>query len=201
MLWVWFRAPTWLIVTQILGQILNWCKKKKCLRKTRERDTQHSWTYPNYYSPYSFNSKMQSPSASKYHGSFVLACGDALRRGGGSGCYFAMKGWWCFFLFLSFYTFIYLHLHNSVWLDVCMSSQWPFIVILKTTTHLKKILRYYLVAWLYSILYLAYDMGLHYLTFLRGNLNNRKKLTLVWIMNSVGMNNMNIANNISIFYW
>lgn len=42
-------------------------------------------------------------------------------------------------------------------------------------------------------------MGLHYLTFLLRNLENRKKLTLVQIMNNAGFNNKNIVNNDSIF--
>ena len=47
------------------------------------------------------------------------------------------------------------------------------------------------------ILYLDYDMGLHYLTFVGTNVENRKKLRLVRILNSVGMNSTNIVNK----YW
>ena len=42
-------------------------------------------------------------------------------------------------------------------------------------------------------------MGLHYLIFMWRNLENKKKLTLVQIMNSVGMNSKNIIYNVSIF--
>ena len=45
---------------------------------------------------------------------------------------------------------------------------------------------------------LAFDIGLHYLTFMRRNLENKKKLTLVWLMNSVGMNSTNIVNIVGI---
>ena len=44
------------------------------------------------------------------------------------------------------------------------------------------------------ILYLAVDMGLHYLTFMGRNLENRKKLMPVQLMNC-----MNIVNIINIF--
>ena len=43
--------------------------------------------------------------------------------------------------------------------------------------------------------YLAYDMGLHYLTFMGRNLENKKKSALVQIVNSV---DMNVVNNVSI---
>ena len=43
------------------------------------------------------------------------------------------------------------------------------------------------------------DMGLHYLTFMGRNLENRKKLTLVRIMNCVGMNSKDIVNNVEVF--
>lgn len=42
-------------------------------------------------------------------------------------------------------------------------------------------------------------MGLHYFTFTGTNLDNRKKLTLVRRMNSAGMNNMNIVDNVTMF--
>ena len=42
-------------------------------------------------------------------------------------------------------------------------------------------------------------MGLRYLTFMGRNLKNKKKLMLVRIMNNVGMNSMNIENNVNIF--
>ena len=42
-------------------------------------------------------------------------------------------------------------------------------------------------------------MGLHYLTFMRINLENREKLTLDCVMNSVGMNNKIIVNYVGIF--
>jgi hypothetical protein len=42
-------------------------------------------------------------------------------------------------------------------------------------------------------------MGLHYLTFTGRNLENKKKLTLVQIMNSVGMKSMSIGNRVGIF--
>ena len=41
-------------------------------------------------------------------------------------------------------------------------------------------------------------MGLHYLTFMGRNLDSKKKLTQVWVVNSVGMNNMNIVNSVGI---
>ena len=42
-------------------------------------------------------------------------------------------------------------------------------------------------------------MGLHYLTFMGRNLENRKKLTHVRIMNRVGMNNKNVVNSVFLF--
>ena len=54
-------------------------------------------------------------------------------------------------------------------------------------------------AWLCSIIYLAYDMGLHYLTFTGRNPRNRKKLTLTWLLNSVIMNSKNMVNDANIF--
>ena len=42
-------------------------------------------------------------------------------------------------------------------------------------------------------------MDLHYLTYMGRNLENRKKLTPVWIMNSANMNNNNIMNSVGIF--
>ena len=42
-------------------------------------------------------------------------------------------------------------------------------------------------------------MSLDYLIFMGRNLENKKKLTPIQIMNSVGMNNMTIVNSISIF--
>ena len=49
------------------------------------------------------------------------------------------------------------------------------------------------------VLYLAYDMGLHYLIFMGRNLENKKKLRLVRMMNSVGLNRKNIMNSVGIF--
>ena len=48
------------------------------------------------------------------------------------------------------------------------------------------------------ILYLAYVMGLRYLYFMGRNLKNKKKLTLVRIMISVGLNKKNIMNSVGI---
>ena len=45
-------------------------------------------------------------------------------------------------------------------------------------------------------LYLTCDMGLHYLTFMGRNLDKKKKLALVWIVNSANINTM---KNASIF--
>ena len=42
-------------------------------------------------------------------------------------------------------------------------------------------------------------MGLHYLSFMGRNLDNRKKLRLVRIMNNAGMNSKIIVNNVGIF--
>ena len=42
-------------------------------------------------------------------------------------------------------------------------------------------------------------MSLHYLTFMRRNLENKEKLTPVRIMNSVNMKSKNIMINVSIF--
>ena len=44
--------------------------------------------------------------------------------------------------------------------------------------------------------YLTHDKGLHYLTFMGRNLDNKKKLAPVWIVNSTNTNTM---NNASIF--
>ena len=41
-------------------------------------------------------------------------------------------------------------------------------------------------------------MGLHYLTFIGRNLENKKKPTLLQIMNSVALNNKNIVNIVGI---
>ena len=46
------------------------------------------------------------------------------------------------------------------------------------------------------ILYLAYDMGFHYLTFMKSNLKNKKKLTLARIMNSADKNSKNVLKRI-----
>ena len=54
------------------------------------------------------------------------------------------------------------------------------------------------IARLYSIIYVAFDMDLHYLTFMRRNLQNKKKLMPVRIMNIVNMNIKNIVNNVGI---
>ena len=42
-------------------------------------------------------------------------------------------------------------------------------------------------------------MGFHYLTFMGRNLESRKKLTPVRLMNSAGLNNKNIMNSVGIF--
>ena len=42
-------------------------------------------------------------------------------------------------------------------------------------------------------------MGLHYLTFMLRNLENRKKLTFVRLMNNVSLNSKNIVNSVGIF--
>ena len=58
---------------------------------------------------------------------------------------------------------------------------------------------HYSVAWLSIVLYLASDMGLHYLIFMERNLENRKKkLTLVRVMHSSSLNRKNIVNNVGI---
>jgi hypothetical protein len=49
------------------------------------------------------------------------------------------------------------------------------------------------------ILYLEPSMGLQYLTFIGRNLENRKKLTPVGIMNSIGLYSKNIVNTLGIF--
>jgi hypothetical protein len=41
-------------------------------------------------------------------------------------------------------------------------------------------------------------MDLHYFTFMGRNLENRIKLMSIRIMNSLGMNNMNIVHNVNI---
>ena len=43
------------------------------------------------------------------------------------------------------------------------------------------------------------NTGLHYLTFMGRNLENRKKLTPIQIIYSVDMNSKNIMNNVVIF--
>ena len=48
-------------------------------------------------------------------------------------------------------------------------------------------------------MYLAFDMGLHYLTFMGTNLENKKTLMHVQTMNSVSMNNKNIVNILGMF--
>ena len=42
-------------------------------------------------------------------------------------------------------------------------------------------------------------MGLHYLTFVERDLENRKQLPLVQIINSVCINSMNIVNSVGNF--
>lgn len=42
-------------------------------------------------------------------------------------------------------------------------------------------------------------MALHYLTFMGKSLENKKKLMPKWIMNNVGLNAINIVDNVSIF--
>jgi hypothetical protein len=49
------------------------------------------------------------------------------------------------------------------------------------------------------MLYLAFDVGLHYLTFVRRNLEDKKTLTLIWLMNSAGLNSKIIVNSVGIF--
>ena len=49
------------------------------------------------------------------------------------------------------------------------------------------------------ILYLASDMGLHYLTFMKRNLENKRKLTPVVIMNNVGLYCEFFVNNVNLF--
>ena len=56
--------------------------------------------------------------------------------------------------------------------------------------------QHYSVVWLCAILYLNFDMGLHYLTFMRRQLESRKKLTLVRTMNNASVNGKNIMNNV-----
>ena len=53
--------------------------------------------------------------------------------------------------------------------------------------------------WLCSILYLASNMGIHYLIFIGRNLEKRKKLMPIRIMKSVGLNSKNIVNSVGIF--
>ena len=48
-------------------------------------------------------------------------------------------------------------------------------------------------------LYSTYDMGLHYLTFMGRNLENRYFLMMVHITNSAGTNSKNIVNIVSAF--
>ena len=48
-------------------------------------------------------------------------------------------------------------------------------------------------------MYLAFDTGLHYLTFMGTNLENKKTLMHVQTMNSVSMNNKNIVNILGMF--
>jgi hypothetical protein len=42
-------------------------------------------------------------------------------------------------------------------------------------------------------------MGLHYLTFMLRNLENKKRLTLVQLMNSVSLDSKSIVNSVGIF--
>ena len=42
-------------------------------------------------------------------------------------------------------------------------------------------------------------MGRHYLTFMRRNFENKKKLTFLRIMNSVGLSDKDIVNSVNIF--
>lgn len=51
----------------------------------------------------------------------------------------------------------------------------------------------------YKLLDLASNMGLHNLTFMAINLENRKKLAPVRIMNSVGSNSKNVVNSVDMF--
>ena len=53
--------------------------------------------------------------------------------------------------------------------------------------------------WLCSILYLAPNMGIHYLIFIGRNLKKRRKLMPIRIMKSVGLNSKNIVNSVGIF--
>ena len=49
-------------------------------------------------------------------------------------------------------------------------------------------------------MYLAFDMGIHYVNFMRRNLENKKKMLLVRVTNNAGLNSMNIVNRVGIFY-
>ena len=42
-------------------------------------------------------------------------------------------------------------------------------------------------------------MGLHYLAFMGRDLENRKKLMPIWMMNSAGLCSKNIMNSVGIF--
>jgi len=46
-------------------------------------------------------------------------------------------------------------------------------------------------------IFLCFDMGIHYLIFMGRNLANKKKLTLVGIVNSTSMNNVSIVNSVA----
>jgi len=66
---------------------------------------------------------------------------------------------------------------------------------------IKNVIGYLNIIQLYGfvfILYLVYNMGLHYLTFM-GNLENKKNLMLVRIMNITDLNSKNTMNNLNIF--
>jgi hypothetical protein len=49
-------------------------------------------------------------------------------------------------------------------------------------------------AWLRSVLCLASDMGLHYLMFMEEDFEHKQKPTLLYIMDSVGLNSKNIVD-------
>jgi hypothetical protein len=57
----------------------------------------------------------------------------------------------------------------------------------------------YSAAWLCSILYLACDMGLHYLTFMARNFKSRRNLKLLQILNRSDVNSKNILHCVNIF--
>jgi len=95
-------------------------------------------------------------------------------------------------------TYLYIIVHH------CTSQASIFIAMSTFTSHginhIKAQHRtsHYSTAWLCFILYLGSNMGLHNLIFMGRNLDYKKKLTPVWIMNSLGMDNMSIVNDVGI---